>query len=277
MMKTFFVFALLIFVFTSCNKEEDTPYFWDISGKVMMTDAQVPEIKTPLEGVKIYLLKGYFTLDTTTHWFVYSDILDSAKTDVNGTYSFNGLKPADYVVLPGDTTLNYRFSWAESPDSVWIDAANTQKQFEINFTTPEPVEENFLDYFKFRFYIQNYDSNNNISMFRTARENLGCGWLGASPCNWYWKLINRSGQIFFLKPVKSAHADVKYTGSKTVSFSDLKDASGMFTDYKDEFHFKFYIDNDWVYTLNISGGNLKDTNEYDVVWQSDGVEITQHY
>ncbi|MFW6259334.1 MAG: carboxypeptidase-like regulatory domain-containing protein [Tangfeifania sp.] len=142
MMKTFFVFSLITLVFVSCQKDE-VPETWNISGKVVMTDAQVPEIKTPLEGVKIYLLNGTFSLDTTFVRFSENDILDSVKTDADGLYSFHGLEPGGYVVLPNDTSTNYRFDWSESPDSPWIDANSSQKKYEINFSVPESVMENW--------------------------------------------------------------------------------------------------------------------------------------
>ncbi|MFW6259333.1 MAG: carboxypeptidase-like regulatory domain-containing protein [Tangfeifania sp.] len=135
--------ALIIAAFyaASCQKDE-VPETWNISGKVVMTDAQVPEIKTPLEGVKIYLLNGTFSLDTTFVRFSENDILDSVKTDADGLYSFHGLEPGGYVVLPNDTSTNYRFDWSESPDSPWIDANSSQKKYEINFSVPETVMEN---------------------------------------------------------------------------------------------------------------------------------------
>jgi hypothetical protein len=138
------IIAVLItaaFFSASCQKDE-VPESWDISGKVVMTDAQVPEIKTPLEGVKVYLLNETFSLDTTFNGFVKNDILDSVKTDADGLYSFHGLEPGGYVILPNDTSTNYRFDWSESPDSPWIDANSSQKKYEINFSVPETVMEN---------------------------------------------------------------------------------------------------------------------------------------
>jgi len=138
------IFSVLIiatFFAVSCQKDE-VPETLDISGKVVMTDAQVPEIKTPLEGVKIYLLRGTFSFDATFAGFIKSDILDSVITDADGFYSIYGLEPGGYVVLPNDTSTNYRFDWSESPDSPWIDANSSKEKYEINFSVPETVMEN---------------------------------------------------------------------------------------------------------------------------------------
>ncbi|MFW5756417.1 MAG: carboxypeptidase-like regulatory domain-containing protein, partial [Tangfeifania sp.] len=124
-------------------QKDEVPETWNISGKVVMTDAQVPEIETPLEGVKIYLLNGTFSLDTTFVRFSQNYILDSVKTDADGLYSFIGLEPNGYVVLPNDTSTNYRFDWSESPDSHWIEASSSQENYEINFSVPESVMENW--------------------------------------------------------------------------------------------------------------------------------------
>lgn len=134
------IFATIVF-FTACEKEETTNLL-TISGEVLIEDALTPAITSPLEGSNVYLLNTPFTIDSITNWFTKTDILESTLTDANGLYTFSQIQVGNYTVMPVDTSAGYSFKWSENSDSILVSAGNTQTNYTINFTTPEPIVEN---------------------------------------------------------------------------------------------------------------------------------------
>jgi len=248
------LFAIL--AISACKKEES---FWTISGNIVMQDAQIQSMTTPLAGINVYLLKAPFTMDTITNWFTKTDILDSTLTDAHGFYTFSQIQIGDYTVMPSDTSAGYRFDWSESPDPIWVLSDNTKKQFTMNFSTPEPIIGN-SGFYEFQF--NNYGEANKprISLFRTCRVWKYKYWdwgpvFGWS--DWYWYEFPSPSAGIWLKS----------------GMIEEKDASNWTRQFTNEFHVKFFNNGTWLYTLAVD--NLKDENIYDVHWQTDNVVVTR--
>ena len=288
-MKKNAILLMLLFSIVACKKNE-TPKLWTVSGEVQMQDAQSASIITPLAGIKVYLLKAPFTMDTLTRWFTKTDILDSVITDANGLYRYSQLQPGDYVVMATDTMAGYRFDWSKSPDPVGFTIENVQKEYTVNFTTPEPIMEN-SESFIFSF---NHSGDNNlfkyIKISQNCRVRFGCGSWWSEPCEWYWDQKGKDQNFYDLDYTftKSSENDSIYTVPFShPSFSISKNATTFIYEYDNVFQIKFYtaaIDQIFygglvlfnnVYTLNISGNDLRDQNVYNVIWHLDSVEVTR--
>lgn len=282
--------------FTACEKNESTNLL-SITGEVLMQDALTPTITTPLEGINVYLLNAPFTIDSITNWFTKTDILDSVQTNANGFYEFGQLKVGDYVVLPSDTATQYRFKWSENSDPLMISSTNSQKEFTINFITPEPIIENSGGEFKFEFRNYNFAVNyswftgdgtmrgKNIEIYRWARTWTIIEWHWWGPewdwGSWYWHRIYHFGYMEY------ANSDMRALTWSYFKTSLSKDMSNWLYQYKDNFQIRFCVGGfvmDDVYTpwftdvkktITLSGETLKDSNEFEVDWKDDIVVVTR--
>jgi len=285
-MKSKLFYLLVAFSFLlSCTQTDDK--LFNISGTVSVTDNEIPTIKTPLEGIQLYLFSAPLTIDTVTQWYDLSKVLDSTLTDSEGFYAFSNLQPADYVVLPVDTTGKYDFTWNDSPDSIWTEASSTQYDYEMNFSSPEPLAENSEDYFEFTFNNQNIQGDAEIKFYRKA-DPQDCGFFGLSSCNdWDWYSIDNLndsnggssiGAFIIaeqqLKSTESYERSQENCSENVFEFKTLQDASNGCYHYKDQFHIRFFLNGTWIDTLILlSGDELKANNEFNVTWYTDHVEI----
>jgi len=276
-----FTFSLLF----SCTQSDDN--FFNISGTVSSTDNEVSAIKTPLEGIHIYLFSAPLVIDTVTQLLDRTCVLDSTVTDSDGRYAFSDLQPADYIVLPVDST--YKFTWNDSPDSIWTEVSGTQYDYEINFSAPEPVAENGEEYFEFTFNNQNIQGDTEIQFCRWA-DHRDCGTFSLSMCDdWHWRRIDNTTDIDIITLILNSNPAINLTAEKsaecyessqksnedyTIIFKTKQDASTSFWHYKDRFHIRFYLNGSWIDTLILlSGEELKANNEFNVTWYTDHVEI----
>lgn len=288
MKKNILLLLGLILFFAACEKDEPSN-LWTISGEVRMQDAQVPEITTPLAGIKIYLLKAPFTMDSL-NWFTKTDILDSVLTDADGLYKYNQLLPGDYVVMATDTIVGYSFDWTKSPDPVGFTAENAQKEYTVNFTTLEPIMEN-SESMMFTF---NHSGDVNIckdvSITSRYRIRFGCGWWFSEPCDW-WPQLNGWAQNYpIVNTTFNKSSDIPQLPPFVPSlFYVHKETTNSIYEYENIFLIRFRTgtisplnvngimatDMDTVYTMTISGDDLSDENIYDVIWHLDNVEVTR--
>ena len=298
-MKSNYLLMLILILALSACKKDESPKLWTISGEVRMQDALNPAITTPLVGINVYLLNAPFTMDSITHWYTKTDILDSTQTNADGTYNFSQLIPGNYSVIATDTIAGYRFDWSASPDPNNINAVNAKQVNTINFTTPEPIIENSEDSFTFKFNNFNYSSHfddgccygKHIVISRTKRGWDYLGWGAWGPIfgwgNWNWVGCGSTLYIWDPFTVIFGTDDNIYNAWKNVSFSKTRDASSYMQQYKDEFLIEFYVGaingiiypvfdfEELKYSLTLSGDDLKSTNEFNIDWKDDNPVITR--
>lgn len=237
-----------LLVIPSCDKNTDAEKLI-IRGTVMQTDAGMPEIKTPLSGIPVYLINLEAIRDTITSWYNASDLLDSTQTDATGEYVFTTVPAGNVLVMPRDTPELYRFSWTDSPDSIWLTEKSEKREYEINFTTPEPQMENA----SYEIYCQVAFGNDfpkatqgpftsllqvqpHIVVYRKTRTwdfiGWGSSWGVPYPKfgwgSWYWCSLR----------ARTFNYHFSHTGG--ASFNFTIDASNSVYQYKDEFLLEVY-------------------------------------
>lgn len=91
---------------TSCDKEP----IGLVSGLVTVYNPSTPEVKTPLEGIKLYLVNTDFSIDSVDYAINAGAIVDSAVTDSNGKYLIDGIPNGNYAVVPVPDSIMYQFA-----------------------------------------------------------------------------------------------------------------------------------------------------------------------
>ncbi len=169
--KTVGALLILILFIAGCSKENPNPK-GSVEGTVYTYNPNTPEIQTPLENIKIYLLDAYIAMYSPEEGEGGPDpFLDSTYTDENGFYSFTGLEPFDYAVLPEKEEHNYSF---EPPGETWESLLFTVTErgeaYSIDFKAKEPVAENTEGKFKLHFKSVNYPVTDGIFISVTEYE-----------------------------------------------------------------------------------------------------------
>ena len=137
--------AVLLLLF-ACQKEK-TPVTGTISGNLSSYDPATPLVKTPVAGIKLWLVNADFKFDTVTYSGNRAAIVDSTLSDAQGNYRFSNIPFGKYYVSPLPDTAGYRFEPVapENADPLQLSEATPDQS--LSFSSPWPGGENCGSYF----------------------------------------------------------------------------------------------------------------------------------
>lgn len=137
-----FVFSLIAAILLiSCNKEE-SQVLGTVSGILTVEDENLPEITSPLEGIKVYLVDAELVSDLADTDLNISAILDSTLTDSKGKYSFSSIIEGNYYIIPFAAKPFYKFEAVSGSEANKFTIDSKNREYTIDFSAPDPTPEN---------------------------------------------------------------------------------------------------------------------------------------
>ncbi len=149
-----------ISILTSCKKEP----IGSVSGLVTVYDATSPLVKTPMEGVKLFLINTDFKLDSVDYANNVGAIVDSAVTGADGKYQIAGIPDGNWAVIPIPDTIMYRFELESALDSVRFNINKELFTSTVNFKAAKPNSTE--DGFHVRLTIINRGLGGTVAFYR---------------------------------------------------------------------------------------------------------------
>lgn len=163
--KTLYPFLILMIIFmsfmTSCRKETITG---SVSGVVTVYDPSSPLVKTPLEGINVYLVNTDFEIDSVDYANNAAAIVDYALTGSDGKYLITGIPEGNYAVVPIPDFTMYRFKPENDLDSVKFTISEQSLDHSVDFTAAVPIAND--DVFQIHLNIINRPNGGSISIYR---------------------------------------------------------------------------------------------------------------
>ena len=151
------VFCILVIataVLSSCIKEE-LPVTGTVSGTLSAYDPTTPLVKTPVEGIKVYLINADYKFNTTTYAGNSAALIDSTLSDARGNYCFTNIPLGRYNVCPITYSNGYRFETIPTGKIDPLQITESSPDHIINFASPLPNSENTpQNQFKIRLWIK---------------------------------------------------------------------------------------------------------------------------
>ena len=126
--------VLLLF---SCKKEQP-PASGSISGNLSSYDPATPLVKTPVAGIKLWLVNADFKFDTVTFAGNRAAIVDSTYSDANGNSRFSSIPLGNYYVSPLPDTAGYRFEPVPEGNTDPLAISETSPDQNLSFSSPFP-------------------------------------------------------------------------------------------------------------------------------------------
>ena len=161
---SFLFFAVLI-LFLSCQKEQ-SPQTGTISGNLSSYDPATPLVKTPVAGIKLWLVNADFKFDTVTFAGNRAAIVDSTYSDANGNYRFSSIPLGNYYVSPLPDTAGYRFEPVPEGNTDPLAISESSLDQNLSFSSPRPGGENAT----FKIVLTVYKNGNNIPKYYKWRR-----------------------------------------------------------------------------------------------------------
>ena len=146
--------AALLLLF-ACQKEK-TPVTGTISGNLSSYDPATPLVKTPVAGIKLWLVNADFKFDTITFAGNRAAIVDSTYSDVNGNYRFDNIPLGNFYVSPLPDTAGYQFEPVPEGNTAPLTISEASPDQSLSFSSPWPGGENNS---KFYVTITVYNAN----------------------------------------------------------------------------------------------------------------------
>ena len=163
-LSSFLSFAVLI-LFFSCQKEQP-PVKGTISGNLSSYDPATPLVKTPVAGIKLWLVNADFKFDTVTFTGNNAAIVDSNYSDSKGNYLFDNIPLGNYYVSPLPDTAGYRFEPVPEGNTAPLTISEASPDQSLSFSSPWPGGENA----NFEIELKVYKNGNNIPIYYKWRR-----------------------------------------------------------------------------------------------------------
>lgn len=142
--------AALLLLF-ACQKEKN-PVSGTISGNLSSYDPATPLVKTPLEGIKLWLVNADFKFDTVTFAGNRAAIVDSTFSDANGNYRFASIPLGNYYVSPFPDTAGYQFEPVPEGNTAPLTISEASPDQSLSFSSPWPGGDNSKFYVTITVY-----------------------------------------------------------------------------------------------------------------------------
>jgi len=135
------ILLLMISLTFGCQMENLTES--TIHGTITVYKTGNSAIRSPLGGIKVYLINADFNADTVNYANNKNAYIDSTITGTDGKYLFNSVANGHYYVGPAvEHYALYRFKATGNLNSPDININGEPKEVIIDFESPEPMAEN---------------------------------------------------------------------------------------------------------------------------------------
>ena len=160
--KLFIIFVIAgITLMSSCSKG---PINGSIGGTISIYDPEFPLVKTPIEGISVFLVDTDIVIDSLDYSHNEASVIDQAITDSEGKYLIAGIPEGNYAVVPIPDSIMYRFELENEEDSVKFIISEESLDELFDFVAAEPEEND--DIFQIQISIINRPNGGSISISR---------------------------------------------------------------------------------------------------------------
>lgn len=146
---------------SSCTKELNSGL---VRGTISIYDPEFPLDKTPIEGIKVFLVDTDFEVDSLDYSHNEAAIIDQAITDSDGKYLIAGIPVGNYAVVPIPDSIMYHFELEDEEDSVKFTIHEESFDYSLDFVAAEMKETD--DVFQIKITIINRPNGGSISISR---------------------------------------------------------------------------------------------------------------
>ena len=158
-------FMIVIFagiaMMSSCTKDWNNG---SVSVIISIYDPEFPLVKTPIEGIKVFLVDTDFVVDSLDYSHNEAAIIDHVITDSNGKYLIAGIPVGNYAVMPIPDSIMYRFELENEEDSVKFTIREESFDYSFDFAAAELKGND--DVFQIHITIINRPNGGSISISR---------------------------------------------------------------------------------------------------------------
>lgn len=146
---------------SSCSKDWNNG---SASGTISIYDPEFPLVKTPIEGIKVFLIDIDFVVDSLDYSHNEAAIINQTITDSDGKYVIAGIRAGNYAVVPIPDSIMHRFELENEEDSVKFIIREESPDYSFDFSAAE-LNEN-IDIFQLDITIINRPNGGSISISR---------------------------------------------------------------------------------------------------------------
>ena len=166
-MKTINISPFLILIIpglvlmTSCREK---PLTGSVSGVVSVYDPLIPLVKTPLDGIRVYVVNKDYELDSADYANNAAAVVGSDVTGAEGQYLITAIPEGNYAVIPVPDSVMYHFRPDSDLDTLMFRISEGSIDHSVDFTAaiPGPVE----DGFHIRLTIINRPAGGLVTLYR---------------------------------------------------------------------------------------------------------------
>ena len=159
------LFVIIIFagiiMMSSCKKDAIDG---SVNGTISIYDPEFPQNKTPIEGIKVFLVDTDFVVDSLDYSHNEAAVIDEAITNSDGEYLIAGIPFGNYAVVPIPDSIMHRFELENDEDSVMFSVREESLDYSLDFTAAE--HKDFDDDFQIYLSIINRPNGGSISITR---------------------------------------------------------------------------------------------------------------
>jgi len=166
-MKTKTISPFLIFILpglvliTAC---QDKTLSGSVGGVVSVYDPLTPLVKTPLDGIRVFVVNKDYELDSSDYANNAAAVVGSDVTGADGQYLITAIPEGNYAVIPVPDSIMYRFQPVSDSDTMKFRIIEASVNHSVDFTAaiPGPVE----DGFHIRLTIINRPAGGLVTLYR---------------------------------------------------------------------------------------------------------------
>ncbi len=148
-------------IMSSCQKD---PITGSVTGVVTVYDPSSPLVKTPLAGIKVYVINTDYKLDSADYANNEAAVVGSGVTASDGSYQIIDIDLGNYAVIPVPDLIMYRFEPDSDLDTVRFSIREGSLDHTVDFKGA--ISNSADDGFHIRVTIINRPSGGSITLYR---------------------------------------------------------------------------------------------------------------